>query len=95
MFVTTGLRIESFFCNISSNDCHHVESVATLLQVTVNGKTVKAVQGQRLRDAVAAARAKIEYGCEKVRLYYMLKKGTKGCKIAVNYRGMSRLQPSM
>lgn len=35
-------------------------------QVTVNGKTVKAVQGQRLRDVVLAAKAKIEYGCEKV-----------------------------
>ncbi|CAM9215653.1 unnamed protein product [Ascophyllum nodosum] len=33
--------------------------------VTVNGRTVKAIQGQRLRDVVAAAKAKIEYGCEK------------------------------
>ncbi|CAM9112400.1 unnamed protein product [Scytosiphon promiscuus] len=33
--------------------------------VTVNGKTIKAVQGQRLRDVVLAAKAKIEYGCEK------------------------------
>lgn len=40
--------------------------LASLLQVTVNGKTVKAVQGQRLRDAIAATGAKIEYGCEKV-----------------------------
>ncbi|CAM9333900.1 unnamed protein product [Ectocarpus sp. 8 AP-2014] len=33
--------------------------------VTVNGKTIQAVQGQRLRDVVLAAKAKIEYGCEK------------------------------
>eukprot|EP00752_Nemacystus_decipiens_P012445 g11026.t1 len=33
--------------------------------VTVNGKTIKAFQGQRLRDVVSAAKAKIEYGCEK------------------------------
>lgn len=38
----------------------------SLLQVTVNGKTVKAVQGQRMRDIIAATGAKIEYGCEKV-----------------------------
>lgn len=37
-------------------------------QVTVNGRVVKAVQGQRLRDAVGASGAKIEYGCEKVRV---------------------------
>lgn len=35
-------------------------------QVTVNGKTIQAVQGQRLRDVVLAAKAKVEYGCEKV-----------------------------
>lgn len=38
----------------------------TARQVTVNGKTVKAVQGQRMRDAVRASGAKIEYGCEEV-----------------------------
>lgn len=37
------------------------------MQVTVNGKTVKAVQGQSLREAVRVSGAKIEYGCEKVR----------------------------
>ena len=37
------------------------------MQVTVNGKTIQAVQGQRLRDVVLAAKAKVEYGCEKVK----------------------------
>lgn len=40
---------------------------AGIEQVTVNGKTIKAVQGQRLRDIVLASKAKIEYGCEKVK----------------------------
>ncbi|CAN0088088.1 unnamed protein product [Discosporangium mesarthrocarpum] len=33
--------------------------------VTVNGKTVQAVQGQKLRDVVKASGAKIEYNCSQ------------------------------
>ena len=53
--------------------CMHVCTLCVAfngwVQVTVNGKTIKAVQGQRLRDVVLAAKAKIEYGCEKVRSF--------------------------
>ncbi|CAM9465160.1 unnamed protein product [Choristocarpus tenellus] len=33
--------------------------------VTVNGRKVQAVQGQKLRDVVKASGAKIEYNCSK------------------------------